>query len=75
MTPNRAAGILRRRRAYLVDHVIGKHSANLGHRHEDQEIAALDVALALLDSTRVARVTPPGVPSSQPSPTQGDRHG
>ncbi len=55
MSPARAAGILRRRRAYLVDHAIGKRASNLPTRHEEQEIEALDVALiALEDSTRVA---------------------
>ncbi len=53
MSPNAAAGILRRRRAYLVDHAIGKRSSNLPTRHEEQEIEALDVALAALDTTRV----------------------
>lgn len=58
MTPARAAGILRRRRAYLEDHVIGKRTANLPSRHEEQELAALDVALQALASTPVASVTP-----------------
>lgn len=75
MTPNRAAGILTRRQTYLVGVVTGKHAASLPHRHEDQEIAALDVALRVLNSTGVDDVTPPVVRSPQPSPTQGDRHG
>lgn len=59
MTPKRAAGVLRRRRAYLVEHATGKRASNLATRHEEQEIAALDVALDALDSTPVAPVAPP----------------
>lgn len=78
VTPAAAAGILRRRRAYLVDHVIGKRASNMPTRHEEQEIEALDVALSLLPTpTRVDPVTSreyaPGSPrQTQP---QGDTHG
>jgi hypothetical protein len=73
MTPNAAAGILRRRQAYLERVVHGKHASNQPHRHEDQEIEALGVALDLLN--RGCPVTPHRLRSPQPSPTQGDRHG
>jgi hypothetical protein len=49
LSPARAAGILRRRKAYLEDHLVGKRGANLPTRHEEQEIEALAVALRALD--------------------------
>ncbi len=73
MTEARAVGILRRRKEYLERVVHGKHVANQAHRHEDQEIDALGIALDRLNPGGQCHTQPVG--SFLPSPTQGDPHG
>jgi hypothetical protein len=46
----RALGVLRRRIKYLEGIVQGKHTSNLPHRHEDDEIAALTIACDALEA-------------------------